>query len=76
MYQYPLGHPLQKVSEGDADFTLSRHYCLTLHGSSGSALRDPITGHIIGIHAGGYPDKHNYFIPITKATLNDIEYKL
>lgn len=54
IYQYPLGHPLQKVSTEFADFRTGTHQSVTLPGSSGSALQNFQTTEIVGIYCVGY----------------------
>lgn len=68
IYQYPLGHPLQKRSFEFADFSKWTHQCVTLAGSSGSAIRDFDTGEMIGVHQGG-SDLHNKFIPFNSSMI-------
>jgi len=72
IYQYPLGHPLQKKSFGYADFFYKTHYCVTLPGSSGSGIRDFDTKNLIGIHKSGH--KHyNGFIPFDVSMLSSMK---
>ena len=75
IYQYPLGHPLQKKSFEFADFSKWTHQCVTLGGSSGSAVRDFDTEQMIGVHQGGN-DLHNKFIPFSSPMISLLNMKV
>jgi len=75
IYQYPNGHPLQKRSFEFADFSKRTHQCVTLGGSSGSAIRDFVTGQMIGVHQGGNAF-HNQFIPFSSSMVALLNRKI
>jgi hypothetical protein len=76
IYQYPDGHPLQKMAEENADFVSHTHQCVTLGGSSGSSLRDTTSKKIVGVHYAGITGLHNFFIPFDETVAKRINFKL
>jgi hypothetical protein len=58
---------------GQIDPNAVRHLCNTLGGNSGSPLLDLETGHLVGLHYGGIPDRRN---PVNYALPASVVFKL
>lgn len=58
---------------GQVGSTAIRHLCNTLGGNSGSPLLELSTGHLLGLHYGGIPDRKN---PVNHALPAQVVFKL